>query len=36
MVHIRKEPGHASYDNERLVDEVGLMLEFLESRRAAR
>jgi dipeptidyl aminopeptidase/acylaminoacyl peptidase len=32
VVYIRKDTGHASYDNELLVDEIGLMLEFLESR----
>ena len=32
VVYIRKDTGHASYDNERLVDEIGLMLEFLEER----
>jgi dipeptidyl aminopeptidase/acylaminoacyl peptidase len=36
VVYIRKDTGHASYDNERLVDEIGLMLEFLESRLPAR
>jgi len=32
VVYVRKDTGHASYDNERLVHEIGLMLEFLESR----
>jgi dipeptidyl aminopeptidase/acylaminoacyl peptidase len=36
VVYVRKDTGHASYDNERLVHEIGLMLEFLESRLPAR
>jgi dipeptidyl aminopeptidase/acylaminoacyl peptidase len=36
VVYIRKDTGHASYDNELLVQEIGLMLEFLESRLPAR
>ncbi len=32
VVYIRKDTGHASYDNEGLVEEIGLMLDFLESR----
>ncbi len=36
LVHVRKDTGHASYDNERRVEEIGLTLEFLESRMPAR
>jgi dipeptidyl aminopeptidase/acylaminoacyl peptidase len=36
VVYVRKNTGHASYDNERLVEEIGLALEFLESRMPAR
>ena len=32
VVYVRKDTGHASYDNERLVEEIGLALDFLESR----
>jgi dipeptidyl aminopeptidase/acylaminoacyl peptidase len=35
VVYVREETGHASYDNERLVEEIGLALEFLESRMPA-
>jgi dipeptidyl aminopeptidase/acylaminoacyl peptidase len=36
VVYIRKDTGHASYDNERLVEEIGLALDFLGSRMPAR
>jgi dipeptidyl aminopeptidase/acylaminoacyl peptidase len=36
VVYVRKDTGHASYDNERLVEEIGLTLEFLESHMPAR
>ena len=36
VVYVRKDTGHASYDNERRVEEIGLTLEFLESRMPAR
>jgi len=36
VVYVRKETGHASYDNEGLVEEIGLALEFLESRMPSR
>ena len=36
VVYVRKDTGHASYDNERLVEEIGLALDFLESRMPAR
>lgn len=36
VVYLRRDTGHASYDNERRVEEIGLALEFLESRMPAR
>ena len=36
VVYVRKDTGHASYDNERRAEEIGLTLEFLESRMPAR
>ena len=36
VVYVRKDIGHASYDNEGRVEDIGLMLEFLESRMPAR
>jgi dipeptidyl aminopeptidase/acylaminoacyl peptidase len=36
VVFRRKDTGHAAYDNERRVEEIGLALEFLESRMPAR
>ena len=36
VVYVRKDTGHASYDNEGRVEDIGLMLEFLESWMPAR
>ena len=36
VVYVRKDTGHASYDNERRVEEIGLALTFLESRMPTR
>jgi hypothetical protein len=36
MIYVRQDTRHASYANERRAHEIGLMLEFLESRLRAR
>ena len=36
VVYVRKDTGHATYDNARRIEEIGLTLEFLESRMPAR